>query len=101
VTELVPTIEPIIDRLCTRLQEASKTGEPVDLKYCFAAVTLDVMNEYCFSKDSKTILQSDFGKRGFDDVDSFLEMSIRASYPTLPNQIMSDAVPRTFTFLGL
>ena len=82
--ELVPTIEPIINRLCTRLREASKTGEPVDLKYCFAAVTLDAMNEYCFSKDSETILQSDFGKRDFDDVDSFLEMSIRVSFPLPP-----------------
>jgi hypothetical protein len=75
---------PSINRLCTRLREASKTGEPVDLKYCFAAVKLDVMNEYCFSKDSETLLQSDFGKRGFDDVDSFLEMSIRASFLVLP-----------------
>ena len=53
----------------------------MNLKYCYAAVTLDVINEYCFSADPKTVLKPDFGKKEFDDIDSFLEMSIRVGAP--------------------
>ncbi|PQE31548.1 Trichodiene oxygenase protein [Rutstroemia sp. NJR-2017a WRK4] len=76
VLDLVPFIQTHIDRLCARLDAASKSSEPIDLKYCFAAVTLDIMNEYCFSKDSLTTMKPDFGRKSFDDIDSFLEISL-------------------------
>lgn len=34
------------------------------------------MNEYCFSTNPNTILKPDFGKQGFDDIDSFLKISL-------------------------
>lgn len=86
VNELVPSIEPIVDALCKRFSEASKTAEPVDLKYCFPALTLDIMNEYCFSTDPHTILKPDFGSKGFDDLDSFLETSLVVRLVALLNK---------------
>jgi hypothetical protein len=76
VSELVPSILPIIDGLCGRFNEASKTGGPVDLKYCYSALTLDIMNEYCFSTDPHTVAKPDFGRKNFDAIDSFLEISL-------------------------
>jgi hypothetical protein len=75
----VPFIENHIDRLCIRFGAASKSAEMIDLKYCFAAVTLDIMNEYCFSKDSLTTMTPDFGRKSFEDIDSFLEISLLVS----------------------
>ncbi|PQE06289.1 benzoate 4-monooxygenase cytochrome P450 protein [Rutstroemia sp. NJR-2017a BBW] len=37
VLDLVPFIRTHIDRLCARFDAASKSSEPIDLKYCFAA----------------------------------------------------------------
>lgn len=76
VLDLVPFIQNIIDKLCDRFDDASKTGEPMDLKYCYAALTLDIMNEYCFSMDSQTVMKPNFGEKSFKDVDSFLEISL-------------------------
>jgi hypothetical protein len=84
VLDLVPFIQTHIDRLCARFDAASKSAEPIDLKYCFAAVTLDIMNEYCFSKDSLTTMKPDFGRKSFEDIDSFLEISLLVSARGVP-----------------
>jgi hypothetical protein len=76
-----------VDILCKRLDEASKNGETLNMKYMYAAVTLDIINDYCFARDPENVLKADFGRKGFDDVDSFLEVSLLVgesrSKPTL------------------
>lgn len=76
VVEILPFVQDIIERLSDRFDAASKTAEPINLKYSYAALTLDVMNEYCFSRDTQTVLKSDYGRKSFDDVDSFLMISL-------------------------
>ncbi|KAL3459125.1 putative benzoate 4-monooxygenase cytochrome P450 [Aspergillus heterothallicus] len=76
VSELVPAMTHAIDILCERLQEVSKTGELVNLKYVFAAVTSDIIDDYCFARKPTKILLKDFGRKFFDDIDSFLEVSL-------------------------
>lgn len=73
---MLPFVRDIIERLSDRFDAASKTAEPINLKYCYAALTLDVMNEYCFSRDTQTVMMSDYGRKSFDDVDSFLVISL-------------------------
>ena len=46
------------------------------MKYFHAALILDVINGYYFTRGLDNILQSDFGKKSFDDVDSFLAVSL-------------------------
>jgi hypothetical protein len=75
VNELMPTMLRPIQILCDRLGELSKTKQTIDMKYFFAAVTLDIMNGYCFSYEPLNVLKSDFGKKEKDDVDLFLEIS--------------------------
>ncbi|CAG8961502.1 hypothetical protein HYFRA_00013853 [Hymenoscyphus fraxineus] len=76
VSELVPHMQHVIDELCSRFKDACDTGEPINLKYAYSAATLDIMNEYCFSEKSKLVSKSDFGRKIFDDVDSFLIVSL-------------------------
>ena len=62
--------------LCKRLSDASKTGEILNMKYMYAAVTLDIINNYCFAHKPESVLKSDFGRKSFDDIDSFLAVSL-------------------------
>ena len=68
-----------IDILCNRLEEATKSGETLNMRYMFAAVTLDIINDYCFAREPENVLKSDFGRKSFDDVDSFLGVSLLVS----------------------
>jgi len=65
-----------IEILRERLHRAAQTGEMVNMKYIYAAVTLDIINSYCFAHEPSNVHQPDFGRKGFDDVDSFLEVSL-------------------------
>lgn len=62
--------------LCRRLKEASLTGETLNLKYIFPAVTLDIINAYCFAREPTTVLEPDFGKKETDNVAYFLKVSL-------------------------
>ncbi|PGH03869.1 hypothetical protein GX51_03857 [Blastomyces parvus] len=62
--------------ICKRLDEACKTGETINMKYIYAAVTLDIINDYCFARSPENVLKPDFGRKSFDDVDSFAAISL-------------------------
>lgn len=76
VDDLIPVIQYPIDILCKRLDEASKSGETVNMKYFYAAVTMDIIKDYCFARAPENVFKSDWGRKDFDDVDGFLEVSI-------------------------
>ncbi|KAL4810923.1 putative benzoate 4-monooxygenase cytochrome P450 [Aspergillus unguis] len=76
VMDLLPVMKRPIAVLRQRLLDASKTGETLNMKYMYAAVTLDIINDYCFARDPYYIHRPDFGRKNFDDVDSFLSVSI-------------------------
>lgn len=76
VNDLAPFIQNIVDALCARFDDAAKTGEPIDLRFAYAALTLDVMGEFCFSKSFHAVRMPDFKKRSFEDLQVFLEMSL-------------------------
>ena len=79
VNDLAPFIQNIVDALCARFDDAAKTGEPIDLRYAYAALTLDVMGEFCFSKSFNAVRVPDFKQRSFEDLQVFLEMSLVVS----------------------
>lgn len=79
VNDLVPAIQRSIDIACKRLEDASKTGETINMKYIYAAITLDIINDYCFAKDPENVLKPDFGRKGFDDLDGFMQVSLLVS----------------------
>ncbi|CAL5868081.1 uncharacterized protein PFLUO_LOCUS2304 [Penicillium psychrofluorescens] len=76
VTDLVPVMWRPIEILRERLHHVAQTGGMLNMKYIYAAVTLDIINAYCFAREPVNVRQPDFGRKGFDDVDSFLEVSL-------------------------
>lgn len=74
--DLVPTILRPTAILCERLKQANLTGETLNLKYVFPAVTLDIINAYCFAREPTTVLEPDFGKKDTDNVAYFLKVSL-------------------------
>lgn len=60
IAEYAPVIQGVVDKFCTRLDEATRTGELVNLKYAYAAVSTDVINEYCYSRTYNAVLAPDF-----------------------------------------
>ena len=74
VGELCPWIEACVEQLCRRFEGASvrkgkEAGEVevvINLKYAFAAMSLDVIYEYCFSRRLGSLERLDFG-RGYVD----------------------------------
>ena len=76
VNELAPFIQNMVNALCARFDDAVKTGEPINLRFAYAALTLDVMGEFCFSRSFNAVQMPDFSQRSFEDLDVFLEMSL-------------------------
>lgn len=74
--ELVPTIQHPTTILCKRLKHASLTGETLNLKYIFPAVTLDIINAYCFAREPNTVFEPDFGRKETDNIATLLKVSL-------------------------
>jgi len=74
--DLVPTIQRPTAMLCKRLKQASLTGETLNLKYIFPAVTRDIIKDCCFAREPMTVLELDFGKKETDHVAYFLKFSL-------------------------
>ncbi|KAJ5738022.1 benzoate 4-monooxygenase cytochrome P450 [Penicillium malachiteum] len=76
VNDLVPVIWKPITMLLERLHHASVTGEVLNIKYFYAAVTMDLINSSCFARDPMIVKLPDFGSKSVDDVDGFLVVSL-------------------------
>lgn len=48
-----------IEILRERLHHAAQTGGMLNMKYIYAAVTLDIINAYCFAHEPVTVRQPD------------------------------------------
>ena len=75
VAKLEPMIRNVVVNLCRRLREARDTGEPVNLGHAFAALTMDVITEYSFSKSYGCLDAPDFMHQWPDIMDAVSESS--------------------------
>ncbi|KAJ5626998.1 benzoate 4-monooxygenase cytochrome P450 [Penicillium herquei] len=109
VNDLVPVMWRPIVMLLERLRNASVTGEVLNMKYFYAAVTMDIINAYCFAREPTAVKLPDFGSKSVDDVDGFLVISllnihiplfIRITYslPDWINRIYSPGMANLFYF---
>ncbi|KAI9042371.1 putative benzoate 4-monooxygenase cytochrome P450 [Aspergillus affinis] len=89
VIDLAPAICRPVEILCERLREACD-NRVLNMKYIFGAVTLDIINDYIFARDPFYIRQVDFGRKTFDDVDSFLKISLLDRVNKILNPAMTD-----------
>ena len=70
VLKLEPLITASIEKLCGRLNEFRQTKEPVNLRYAFNAMNLDIITDYSFGKSFNCLEQDDFACVWADIVDS-------------------------------
>ena len=75
VLQLEPMIRSLVEKLCARLEGFKQSGEPVNLKYAYAALTMDVITEYSFADNTGSLDQEDFSPNWADVVDSVSEQS--------------------------
>lgn len=71
------------------------------MKYMYAAVTMDIIRNYCFAREPENVFKPDFGRKAFDDVDGFLEASILVSQRGSKRHLTIINGDRMSTFLGL
>jgi hypothetical protein len=60
VTKLEPSIRAVVDNLCRRMREFGDSKEPLNVGIAFAALTMDVITEYCFAKSYGCVDRPDF-----------------------------------------
>ena len=65
-----------IEMLLERLRQAAQTGEILNMKYFYAAVTMDIINAYCFARAPGIVKLPDFGRQSVDDTEGFLLVSL-------------------------
>ena len=77
---LESVIQGMVDKLCYRLEQYGKTGQPVNLRNaskCFAA---DVVGEYCFAESGGLIDKPDFAIENWTQHQQGLKAGLRARY---------------------
>lgn len=60
MNKLEPSIRAVVDNLCRRLREFRDSKEPVQLGNAYAALTMDIISEYCFAKSYGCVDRVDF-----------------------------------------
>ncbi|KAI4253284.1 MAG: hypothetical protein LQ352_003781 [Teloschistes flavicans] len=70
VHELQPSLVAAIRKLCSRLQNTMKNGERINLKYAYAALTRDIIYQYCFSRTLDSVEMADFDQAYLDALDA-------------------------------
>ena len=68
-------IKSVVEKLCTRLKGFQKTKEPVNLRYAFAALTMDVVTDYAFAQSYNCLDEPDFSPIWPQAVDSISEQT--------------------------
>lgn len=70
VVELSTSIADRVERLCQRISEFQGSGEPLEFKTAYSALTMDVITGYSFGKSQQALESPDFDKvksDGFDE----------------------------------
>jgi hypothetical protein len=60
VNALEPQIRSLVNRMCVKIAECQKTGQPVDLSAAYGSLTMDVISEYSFGNSYHCIESDNF-----------------------------------------
>jgi hypothetical protein len=75
VTRLEPTIQSLVESLCTRFCDFQKLGEPINLEVAFSALTTDIITEYSFARSYGYLDKKEFAPEWLDILRSVSEAS--------------------------
>ncbi|KIW64479.1 hypothetical protein PV04_09408 [Phialophora macrospora] len=84
VAQLEPTIASAVEKLCARLAGFQQTKEPVNLRFAFAGLTMDVVTEYAFANCYNCLDEPDFAPQWVEAVDSLsVQSHVNKQFPWL------------------
>lgn len=85
VEGLESRIKKHVTQLCSRFHEFKKSGEVLNLKYAFAALTVDVVSEYAFARPFGALQDPKFAPQWLDAVEGIVTgCHLNAFFPWLP-----------------
>ena len=73
IGKLAPYISATVQKLCDRFQDASKTGEIINLQNAYSSLAEDTIYEYCFSSSQNTISIPNFNAESHDYTIAFVK----------------------------
>ncbi|KAI4198280.1 MAG: hypothetical protein LQ350_005363 [Teloschistes chrysophthalmus] len=83
---LEPVIQSTIDRLCNKMEDYVKSGQPLNLRNAYKCFAADVVAEYCFAESGNLIEKPDFSLAHWREHQQGLKAGLRARY--LPSWYM-------------
>ncbi|KAL9585669.1 MAG: hypothetical protein Q9203_004155 [Teloschistes exilis] len=83
---LEPVIQSTVDKLCNRLEDYVKSGQPLNLRSAYQCLAADVVAEYCFAESGNLLEKPDSGVARWKEHQQGLQAGLRARY--LPSWYM-------------
>jgi Cytochrome P450 len=77
---LEPVIQSTIDRLCNRMEDYVKSGQPLNLRNAYKCFAADVVAEYCFAESGGLLEKPDFSLAHWKEHQQGLKAGLRARY---------------------
>lgn len=66
IRKLEPTLQGLVNSLCSKVEAGVKLGKKVNLVHAFSALTQDVITEYCFAKCRGVLEMDDFAPHYYE-----------------------------------
>lgn len=66
IRKLEPTLQGLVNSVCTKIEAGVKVGKQVNLVHAFSALTQDVITEYCLSKCRGVLEMEDFAPHYYE-----------------------------------
>ena len=103
VTKLEPAIRAVVENLCRRLCEFRELKEPVNIGHAYAALTLDIITDYCFAKSYGCINRPTFAPEWPAAIDATSKQSpLNKQFPSILKffKMMPESVVGTYRSTG-
>jgi cytochrome P450 len=95
IDRLAPVIQGVVNKLSRRLEGLKETGQPVEMRVAYSALTIDVITMYSFDESWDHLDVPDFKKDWFDGVHMMLRNNnLMKQFPWLFGVVR--ALPQSF-----
>lgn len=95
INRLEPTIQTVVEKLSSRLEEFRGTGKPVEMRATYSALTIDVITAYAFNESWNHLDSPDFKRDWFDGVQLMMGAgNFMKQFPWLFNAVR--VLPQSF-----
>jgi len=101
ILRLEPTISSMVEKLCGRIDEFKRSGQPMPLRLAYSCLSTDIVHLYAFNIFSNYLDSQDFSPRWNDTITSIGKVSnfmkqfpwLYKVFQSLPDSIMSALSP--------